>query len=155
VEDVGGTVVALQTVEVTIENNPVEDLAHGVGWVGLASDFKEFDDAKLNPLLCRKVLDKHVSCPATRFAMMCNADCTFVVIAHGRGACERKVNLGEKNSEVFDVFASVTACNCLGLCRREGSGALNAGIDKNGSSPEHGENAGYRVRFADDEETAI
>jgi hypothetical protein len=124
VEDVGGTVVALQTVEVTIENNPVEDLAHGVGWVGLASDFKEFDDAKLNPLLCRKVLDKHVACPAIRFAMMYNSDCAFVVVSHWRGACERKANLGEKISEVFDIFASVTTCNCLGLCRREGSGAL-------------------------------
>jgi hypothetical protein len=57
-------VVSLQTFKVAGKEDPLEDLGHGIGWVGSVADLEKLQNAAFGPFLGGEVLYVHVPCAA-------------------------------------------------------------------------------------------
>jgi hypothetical protein len=133
------------------EENPVEDLGHGVSGVCCVMDFEEFQDTSLSPFLGGEILDIHVASPATRLVMRGHSDSAFVVLAGGCGGGERKAKIFEELTEVFYDFSGIATGDNLQFCGGEGSSALHAGACKNYHTAKHYHDSGDGARVAKDE----
>jgi hypothetical protein len=143
-------IVSLDAVEMTGEEDPVEDLGHSVGGIGCTMDFEEFQDASFSPFLGGEILNIYVASPATRYVTRGHADSPFVVLVGGCGGGERKAKIFEELPEVFYDLSGIASGNNLRFGGGEGSSALGASACKKCHSAKHDNDAGDGARVAKD-----